>query len=191
MLTTREKVLILILIVLAGFGGLYQFYLVPNLERIDRLRLQINQQSQDVDAAAMRTLQYEAMSGRLEVIEEEWNESLEGVPYYFDTTGMLRLLQRVIYPHAYDAANVVAVFAEPRQLGELEVVATTVSFQTYRSGLNAVLNTFAGDTTPVNRIVEYSVNADNDAFSFFGRLNVVLVVDFITQGQEPPEQEEK
>lgn len=190
LLTTREKVLILVLIALTGFGGLYQFYLVPTLDRMNTLQMRINQQEQDMGAAEMRTLQMRVLENRLaEGLEDEWIEALVGIPYYFNATDTLRLLQRVVYPHAYDAEEIAVQFPEPTPLGDLEVVAVTLDFATYRAGLMAVLNTLEGSTVPVNRVVSYTVDAQNADYGLYGRLDVNLTIEFLTRGMEPPEPE--
>ena len=182
MLTTREKVLILILMLLASLGGLWQYYLVPTTETLNRTELQLVQLQNDLGAAETRSIQYQMLQARIsQGLEREWEETIANVPQYFEPTEMLRLIQDVVYPHAYDPDPISATFAEPQERGSFTTTATTISFNAYRAGLEAVINAFAGDNMPTNRIVTYTVTAmDADYYALFGPLAITIVVDFLT-----------
>lgn len=191
MLSRREKIYIVVLIVLAGGAGLWYFYLTPTMERIENLTVQVQTQESANDATRLQTMQMVNMTRTLDGV---WNEELqkyensllddwEEVTRYVldevDNPGLLRLLQELMLPRITpDSALSINISGE-RSAGPVNITPVSLSFRVAdRDSLLVVVDAFR--FLPYeNRVTSLTVGSTGDVNE--GELTISMNVEFLSR----------
>ncbi|MDR2166510.1 MAG: hypothetical protein LBE35_01490 [Clostridiales bacterium] len=182
-LSKREIMLLMVLFIIAGGAGYFLLFFQPTMTNIAHLRVENEARRESLELmetlAIARSAQYGNLRAQLEEAEEMWEAYYAAyLPEYFGDTEMLRVLQRIIYPHLSPLSpSLSSSFTAPsRRPDGLYLTTINLSFQTTRSGFFAILDSFeAEDMT--TRVVVYSLGAPTAA----GFHSVSMVLELLTQ----------
>lgn len=176
-LSRREVFMLSFLMVLIVGGGYFTMFLMPINDEISTLRMDLMGRQSEIGDASNRTIQYQFLSNRLNELQQEWEEVMDGVPMYFDDADILRRLQRLVY-HYVSNLSITITTSPPRQQGEMGVNGVQLRFSSDIMGLEALLHDIWLDYSET-RIIEYSITAvGGDGQD--GQLNVIMYLEFLT-----------
>ena len=188
-LSSREKFLLGLLLVIITAAAYLVVYLLPTMDRIGQTRLAIADNQAQLELATLRIPQYEGLSrelARLQQIQEEQERELNrlqtlwqtdymaAIPVHFDDAGLSRHIQATVFPRAsFPEVRVVYVTA-PSEFGPHLARVAEVRFTATYTNLINILTDFA-QQQPRGRVVRYRI-APGEAI---GMLNVDLTIEYL------------
>ena len=176
MLSKRETVLIIVLMVTLAALGYYVFYFGPAMERINLTSGLLLEKENEAAAAELRELQYAQLLFKQAETSPEAERYAREIPVLFDGAEILYRIQDIFYEFT-TAVNI--SFPENIIVSETTAIHTVaLQFTVTLDDFLKILQKFSDEKT-YNRIVYYSLSRADNALSNNPLQRVVMQVDYL------------
>lgn len=207
-ISKREKILILIVVLLALFGAYYLYYLKPCIDDIQSLKLDNESKELQLSADEMQQSQLVLMQSKVDDIDTQL-ASYGDFAQAFDQPPVLVYISDTVQAAAQKGS---ISFMQPEQIGQIARCAITITMSCTYDGLKKILEDFSGapyllrvtqlsavipvadptSTNAGNDTATNSTNTEGDTASATsvptpGVLNITMVLDFYSLAGEIPE----
>ncbi len=193
MLSRREMVMVIVLIIALVGAAYFLMFLQPTLGDIATAERSITRKAQTLSEALELAKQYEALGEAREGMMPDWMAYTEGVPVGLDDAEALRVIQEIIYPYN----NIINVdFAESdieiKPLNEDEeaesedkepvslINRVVIEFTAGYDEINKILESFKNEEL-VNRVVNFTMSRAGITETGGASYHITMEVDFLTQ----------
>jgi hypothetical protein len=183
MLSRREIAAVIFLLTLTTGIAYYFLYLSPKLTEIGSTRGSVDTLEAQITDAQIIEAQYNLLTGQHDDLLAQWESFESAIPLTFDDSEVLRLLQRIIYPHTKEVHVTFPAYQEPvtpTLTDPARKHTVTLDFDVSYESLEKIWRAFSEETL-VNRIVNYNLNRFGDTERGGAEYGVTLEVDFLTQ----------
>jgi hypothetical protein len=183
MLSRREIIAVIFLLTLLTGVVYYFLYLSPKLTEIGNTQSSIDTLEAQIAEAQILENQYNLLVTERDDLLAQWENFESAIPLTFDDSEVLRLLQRIIYPHTKEVNVSFPAYQEPvtpTLTNPTQKYTITLDFNVRYESLDEIWQAFSEETL-VNRIVNYYLTRFDDTESGDIEYGVSLEVDFLTQ----------
>ncbi len=183
MLSKREIIALIFLLTLITGMAYFFLFLSPKLTEIENTRSSISSLESQIVQAKIIEDQYNTLITDRDDLVAQWENYENAIPLTFDDSEVLRLLQRVIYPHT-EEVNVgfqgYSAAASATVDSPVQIHSISLNFSIPYDSLDDLWQAFA-DETLENRIINYNLSRYENQETSDIEYNVSLTVDFLTQ----------
>jgi Tfp pilus assembly protein PilO len=140
-ISKREKILIIVVVLLALIGAYYLYYLKPCLDDIKELNAEIAGTETQISISETQKKQIEKIEAEIADVDEQLSLFGGSVAQVFDQPPVLVYLSDTV--KACGAAKATINFNEPEQIGQIERCTITIMMISTYDQLKRVLDAFA------------------------------------------------
>ena len=155
-ISKRERILIIVVVLLALLGAYYLYYLKPNMDEVSELNSDIENLQLQKSAHDQQTTQAELLKSQIEDMDEQLALYGDSIAHSFDQPPVLVYLSDTI--NTYASKNLIQ-FDMTQQTGPIERYVITITMTATYDGLKQVLSALE-DSPYLIRISGMSISTD-------------------------------